>query len=455
MEEKLQLTDKLSAYIAGERAQQLPRGIVQRAKTHILDTFGAMVSGSLLKPGRVAIDFVRAQGGPQDATVVATSVKTGPILAALANAMTAHADETDDAHFPTVTHPGSVILPAALAIAEREHRSGQDLITAVVLGYDVMCRLNKALDREWMSQRGIHAGSICSVFGATAAAGRLLRLGEQQVRYALALAGTQASGINTWRQDPEHIDKAFCYSGAPARNGVTAALMAQAGFTATSTVFEGEENFFRAFSERPRPEELLKELGARYEISDTSIKKYPAGQPMQATLSGYFALVKEHGINGSKQIQRIVVRLPDTQARTINDRHMPDVNCQYLLAVAMLDGKIDFQNSHDFARMHDPQVLELKKRVEIKADPELTKNFPAVRSAIVEIFTSDGRHFEILVDRLPGAPYNPLSAEEVEEKFLSLSAPVLGEKRCQSVVQAVGGLEGLPNMADLAALLRT
>jgi 2-methylcitrate dehydratase PrpD len=455
MEDKLQLTHQLSAYIVGSRVQQLPQSILQRAKSHILDTFGAMVSGSELKPGRVAIDFVRAQGGPQEATVVATSLKTGPILAALANAMTAHADETDDAHFPTVTHPGSVILPTALAIAEREHCSGEDLITAVVLGYDVMCRLNKALDREWMSARGIHAGSICSVFGAAAAASRLLRLDEEKVRYALALAGTQASGINTWRQDPEHIDKALCYSGAPARNGVTAALMAKAGFTATSTVFEGEENFFRAFSERPRPEELIRDLGSRYEISDTSIKKYPAGQPMQATLTGYFSLVKEHGLNGLKQIQKVVVRLPDTQARTINDRHMPDVNCQYLLAVALVDGKVDFQNSHDFERMHDPQVLELKKRIELKADPDLTKNFPAVRSAIVEILTTDGRHFDILVDRLPGAPYNPLTPEEVEEKFLSLSAPVLGEKRSQAVAQTVRGLEGLADVANLAASLGT
>ncbi|HWP57940.1 MAG TPA: MmgE/PrpD family protein [Candidatus Acidoferrales bacterium] len=447
------LTEKLAAYIAGERPRQLPQSIVERAKTHILDTLGAMISGSTLKPGRVAIEFVRAQAGPPEATVVATGIKTGAILAALANAMTAHADETDDAHFPTVTHPGSVILPSALAIAEREHRSGHELITAVVLGYDVMCRLNKALGREWMSERGIHAGSISSVFGAAAAAGRLLGLNAEQVRYALALAGTQASGINTWRQDPEHIDKAFCYAGAPARNGVSAALMVRAGFTATPTVFDGEENLFRAFSERPRPEELLQELGARFEISDTSIKKYPAGQPMQATLSGYFSLVNEHGLDGLEQVQKIVVRLPDTQARTINDRHMPDVNCQYLLAVAMLDGKVDFQNAHDFARMRDPKVLELKKRVEIRADAELTGKFPAVRSAIVEIFTTDGRRFETLVERVPGAPYNPLPPAEVEEKFLSLSAPVLGESRAQAVAQSVRELEKIADVAALAASL--
>ncbi len=454
MDAKTHLTSQLSDYITGEKAGQLPANIVARAKTHILDTLGAMVSGSALKPGQVAIDFVRAQAGPEDATVVGTNLRTSAILAALANAMTAHADETDDAHFPTVTHPGSVILPAALAIAEKQHRSGKELIDAVVLGYDVMCRVNKALDRESVSNRGLHPGSLCGGFGAAATAARLLRISTQQVSYALAMAGTQACGINTWRQDPEHIDKALCYSGAPARNGVTAALMAQGGFSATSTVFEGEENVLQAFSDRPHPDEINKELGLRYEILDTSIKKYPGGQPMQATLEGYFRLIKEHGLKGQEQIQKIVVRLPDSQARTINDRHMPDVNCQYLLAVAMIDGKIDFQNSHDFERMHDPQVLELKKRVQIVADAELTKRHPAVRSAIVEITTSDGRHLDILIDRLPGAPYNPLSAEEVEEKFLSLSHAVLGKSRSQSVVQTMANLENLTDVVALAALVR-
>ena len=132
---------------------------------------------------------------------------------------------------------------------------------------------------------------------------------------------------------------------------------------------------------------------------------------------------------------------------------MPDVNCQYMLAVAMLDSKIDFQNSHDFERMHDPQVLELKKRVELVADPELTKIFPAVRSAIVEITMVDGGQFKILMDRMPGAPYNPLSAEELEEKFLSLSSPVLGEQRSQAIAKTALNLENLTDVATLTALL--
>src|SRR4029434_9632413 len=143
MAENLNLTDSLSRYIVSDQAAQLPRAIIERARIHILDTIGAMISGSTLRPGKVAIDFVRGQSGPRDATVVATDLRSSPIFAALANAMTAHADETDDAHFPTVTHPGSVILPVALAVAETRHRAGRDLIVAVVLGYDVMCRIHQ------------------------------------------------------------------------------------------------------------------------------------------------------------------------------------------------------------------------------------------------------------------------------------------------------------------------
>jgi 2-methylcitrate dehydratase PrpD len=397
MEEQSNITSIVSAYIAGKNAGQLPEPVVEKAKIHILDTIGAIISGSLLKPGRLMIEFVKTQGGPEEATVSASNFRSSVVMAALANGTMAHADETDDAHFPTVSHPGSVAVSAALPVAEREHRSGKDLITAVVLGYDVMCRTSKALDRQWMHDRGLHAGSMGGNFAAAAVAARLLSLHPEQIRFALALAGSQASGLSTWRQEKEHIDKALSRAGLPARNGVTAALWAQAGFTGTPTIFEGPYNFIDSFSENAKPTELTKDLGSRYEILDTSIKIYPAGQPIQATLHGYFTLVKEHGLE-ARNIREVIVRLPEEQTHTINDRLIPDANCQYQLAVAMLDGKIDFHNSHDVERMQAADVLEMKKRVKLVADTELTKQFPAVRAAIVELALADGRRFEMLVD---------------------------------------------------------
>jgi len=454
MEDKVDLTGTLSAYIAGAQAGKLPQPVVEKAKVHILDTIGAMLSGSLLKPGRLIVDFVKSQGGPRDATVVASDIRTSVIYAALANGTMAHADETDDAHFPTVTHPGSAVLAAALPVAEVKNRSGEDLITAMVLGYDVMCRTVRAVDRQWMHDRGIHTASMCANFGATAVACRLLGLNAEQVRYALAFAGTQAAGLHTWRLEQEHIDKALCRAGLPARNGVSAALWAQAGFTATPTIFEGEYNFIRSFSEKARPNELIQDLGVRYEILDTSIKIYPAGQPIQAALHGYFSLIKEHGLNG-RDIREAVVRLPEAQAQTVNDRLIPDTSCQHMVAIAMLDGKIDFQNSHDLERIHTPDVLETKKRVKLVADAELTNRFPAVRGAIVELTMSDGRRFQKLVDRLPGAPYNPLSAEEAADKFLSLSVPVLGSEKSHKLIEWMQALEKHSDISELCGILHT
>ena len=451
--QRMDFTGELSAYIAGAAFERLPAAVVERAKVHILDTLGAALSGSLLKPGQVILDFVRAQGGPPEASVAASGLRTSAVLAALANGTMAHADETDDTHFASATHPGAPAVAAGLAVGEQGHRSGSDFITAVVLGYDVTCRVSRALDREWMAERGLNSRAVSAVFGAAAAASRLLGLSTAQVRFALAFAATQASGLLTWRQEPEHVDKALTLAGLPARNGVTAALWAQAGFTAAPDVFDGEENLFRAFCQEPRPAELVAELGSRFEIMGASIKKYPVGQPVQAPLEGYFQLVAEHGLSGD-EIEEIVVRLAESGAHTVDDRLIPDVNCQYLLALAMLDGRVDFHSAHDAGRMAAPNVLAAKRRVRLEADPELTRGYPAVRNAIVEIATRDGRRFRRLIDRLPGSPHNPLSSAEVEAKFLSLTAPVLGAERGQAVVEQVRELEALPDVSRLGSLLR-
>ena len=453
MEDELDLTGTLSNYIAGAEPARLPQEVIDKAKIHILDTIGAMLSGSLLKPGRLIREFVRTQGGPAQASVVASDIRTSVIYAALANGTMAHADETDDAHFPTVTHPGSAVLGAALPVAEKENRSGKDLMTAVVLGYDVMCRAVRAVDRAWMHDRGLHTASMCANFGATAAACRLLGLNPEQIRYALAFAGTQAAGLHTWREELEHVDKALARAGLPARNGVTAALWARAGFTATPTIFEGSHNFIRSFSETAKPNELIRDLGVRHEILDTSLKIYPAGQPIQATLHGYFTLVREHNLNG-RDVRDVLVRLPGWQAETVNDRLIPDTSCQHMLALAMLDRKVDFQNAHDTDRMNDSVVLERKQRVTLVSDPELTKKLPAVRAAIVELTMVDGGHFQTYVDRLPGAPYNPLTGAEAESKFRSLSVPVLGPGKAQTILEFARRLENANDVSELCAILQ-
>src|SRR5690349_6213324 len=236
---------KLSEYIAAVPRKALPAPVVERAKYHVLDTLAAMVSGAPLLPGRRAIEYVTALGGTPEAGIVGSRVITSAANAALANGMLAHADETDDAYYLALVHPGCSIVPAALAMAERNLRSGAALLRAVVLGYDVCARISKTLGIERFRSAGHSTHSYGGTFGA-AAAGALAGINAEQARYLLSYAAQQASGLSCWARDVEHVEKAFDFGGMPARNGVTAATMVASGFTGVEDVFAGDRGFFHA-----------------------------------------------------------------------------------------------------------------------------------------------------------------------------------------------------------------
>ena len=237
--------ERLSTYISTALERPLPPEVAETTKHNVLDTLAAMVSGSRLKPGELATRFVRSQGGAPEALVVGSDVVTTAVNAAMANAMLAHADETDDSHAPSLTHPGCAIVPAALAVAERENASGEALLRAVALGYDVGCRIGRMMGPRTERVRGHATHSIGPMFGAAAAG--LTRLDPQGVRYCLAYVAQQASGITSWARDSEHVEKAFVFGGMGARNGVTAALFVQAGLTGEEDVFRGGSNFLEVF----------------------------------------------------------------------------------------------------------------------------------------------------------------------------------------------------------------
>jgi len=233
------LMQELSAYIAGAIAKPLPQEVAERAKLHLVDIFGAMISGSRLLPGKRAAAYVRAQGGKPEAGVIASRIVTSAPNAALANGMFGHADETDDTHPPSLTHPGRSVVPAALAIGERNRLPGEAVLRAVVLGYDVCARLTLALKPIPFQRSGHYTGAFGGAFGAAAAAGALLRLDTRKARYLLSYTAQQAAGVSTVFRDPEHIEKAFAGGGMPAHNGTAAALMVAHGFTGVEDVFSG------------------------------------------------------------------------------------------------------------------------------------------------------------------------------------------------------------------------
>jgi len=445
------ITGTLARYMVEARSRALPPQVAKEGKHRILDSLAAIVSGSHMKPGEMAIKFARTQGGTAEASVLTTDIQTTAINAALVNGMFGHADETDDFEPTTKAHPGCSVVPAALAMAEREGRSGTELLNGVALGYDLCCRLLFALGPDLV--RGSHrsAEGTSSTFGAVGAAASLARLDEKGMRHALSYAAQQVSGVWSWVRDAEHVEKAFDFSGMGARNGVTAAIMAQMGFSGVWDVLDGEHNVLIALSTAPKPEEMIAGLGSRFFVTETAIKPYSVGYPIQSPLDAFLRLHREHKLTPDN-VERIVVKVPEDGARIVNDRSMPDVNCQHIIALALVEGAVSFHDSHSYERMKDPKVLAAKARVELIADKSLMDP-EAPRSGRVEVKLKDGRTVSHFTRHAPGTKENPLTTEEVSAKARSLMAPVLGAKPTEEIIRRVNALEAVQDVRELRPFL--
>jgi 2-methylcitrate dehydratase PrpD len=440
-------TQTLSAYVAAGLRSPLGEEVAARTKQHILDSFAAMISGSGLKPGRIIRRYVESENGAPIAQVIGSSLLTSATLAAFANGTSAHADETDDSHAASGTHPGCAVIPAALAMAERMKSDGKAFQQAVVVGYDVGCRVGRALNPVALSQTGHSSRSLGNTFGACAAAAVLARLDAQQTVWAFAYAAQQASGIGSYIRAKEHIEKAVVLGGAPARNGVTAALLAQAGASGTADPFNGERNFLSAYSPDPRPEELVRGLGEHFEIIQTSIKKYCVGSPIQAPLEALFDIIAAHELRAD-DVERIIVRLPEHRAATVNDREMPDVNLQYILALALVHGKVSFALAHAEQPAGDASIAALKSRIELVADPELRESV-SPRQVRLEVITRGGQRLAKHLLTYRGTPENPMSHEDVEDKARDLAAPVIGIRSTEALIGCIRDLDRIGDIREL------
>jgi len=444
------LMAELSAYIAQAPRKALPATVAEKTKHHVLDTLAAMVSGSRLLPGRRAISYVKSLGGAKEACVVGSRIVTNAVNAALANGMCAHADETDDSHAASLTHPGCGVVPAALAMAERERRGGGDLLRAVALGYDVGCRLTLSLDPYRFREAGHSTHSFGPTFGAAAAAAALAGLKAPQVRHVLSYAAQQASGISCWMRDPEHVEKAFDFGGMPARNGVTAAAMAAHGLSGVEDVFSGERSFFVAYPGDPQT--LVRGLGETFEILNASIKRWSVGSPIQAPLDSLVELMKENRFVVG-DVKSVVVRVAHQGANTVDNRDMPDICMQHMCAVMLLDGTVSFKSSHDEKRMRDRRIVAVREKVQLLGDDAMSAAMPS-RQGIVELELADGRRLRHHTHAVRGTPDNPMTRTEVDAKSYDLLAPAIGRGRARKLCDAVWNLDKIDDVRSLRPLLR-
>jgi 2-methylcitrate dehydratase PrpD len=443
----------LSTYMAEASGRALPAPVIERAKQAILDTFGAMISGSELAPGKIALKFAAAYRGDARCTIPASTLLCGPVEAALVNGMLAHSDETDDTHPPSLSHPGSAVVPSALAAGEIFGGSGERFLRAVALGYDIGPRVTATLGRidyQVTTHRSTHA--IAGTFGAAAAAGCMAGLNAQQMRWLLSYTAQQASGLASWQRDTQHIEKSFDFAGMPARNGITSALLVQAGGNGLDDVLSGADNFLDAFKPLNPPDMLIEALGTRYELMRTDVKKWTVGSPIQAPLDALNNLQKKNGF-AAGDVRAVTVRVGTHEASVVDNREIPDISLQHMLAVMLLDKTASFKAAHDVARMKDPAVLRERAKVRLIGDDALEKLLPK-RVAVVEVTLTDGKVLSERVETVRGTVGNPMPRSEIVEKCRDLIVPVLGAEKFAKLSDAVFALEGVTSIRALRPLLQ-
>jgi 2-methylcitrate dehydratase PrpD len=443
----------LSDYMAAAASRALPDEATEHAKHHVLDTLAAMISGSELLPGQAAQRYIRAHGGKGVATIAGTMLTAAPVDAALANGVMAHADETDDSHNASRSHPGCAIVPAALAAGEELGIDGARFVRAVTLGYDVGTRVVMAMGgAEFSYENSLATHSIAGTFGAAAAAACAAGLNARQMRWALDYTAQQSSGIVAWRRDTDHIEKAFVFGGMTARNGVTAALVVQSGWNGVEDIFSGADNFFQACAPKAKPERLIEKLGERYEIVQTDIKKWTVGSPIQAPLDAIEAIRGKRPF-ATDQVRRVTVRLAPSVAAVVDNRDIPDICLQHMVAVMLADKTVSFNAAHDKARMQDAAILRERTKVDLVRDAELAQFLP-VRVTVVDIDLADGTRLSERVSAVRGTPRNPMSRAEVMEKARDLIAPILGREKSGGLIDTVYAIEAVSDMRSLRPLLQ-
>jgi 2-methylcitrate dehydratase PrpD len=300
------------------------------------------------------------------------------------------------------------------------------------------------------THRSTHA--ISGTFGSAAAAACAAGLNAQQMRWVLSYTAQQAGGLASWQRDTDHIEKSFDFGGMAARNGVTSALLVQAGGTGVDDILAGADNFLDAFVPKNNAAMLIEKLGERYEVMRTNFKKWTVGAPIQAPLDAMENLLSKNHFEAD-QVKQVTVRVAADEATIVDNREIPDICLQHLVAVMVADKTVTFKSAHDLARMKDPAVLKQRAKVKLVHDEELERLMPK-RVAVVEVALADGKVLSERVEAVRGTADNPMTRAEVVAKARELIAPVLGAPTTGKLIERILDLEHVANVRDLRPLLQ-
>jgi 2-methylcitrate dehydratase PrpD len=434
-------TRELASFVAATRFADLPAGLVEQARVFILDNLAVGLIGSVQPWSEMIAAALHELGGAEQASVFNRAWRTDISRATLVNGLMLGAFEAE--HVGHAAHPSASVFPAVLALAESLGADGRSFLLAMLLGYEVVCRVGAAQTRATEDERGFHNPGVNGVFGSAAAVGKLLGLNDDQLASALGVAGSHAGGLIEFVFDPGAMTKRL-HPGRAAQLGLESALFARAGFRGPVSVLEGRHGYLQAYSPSPRPERLVEDLGHRWLASDVTPKAYPCHSTHQAVVHAIQELRQSRPFD-TGSIQRVVVRVEPRAADTRFQEREPRtlLGAQYSLpfACAMaLTRDISNPYAYDESALSDAAVLQLASRVEVEATS-------APQEVILQL--NGQRHVLPAMD-YPGSVAQPLDFAAAVDKLRRYAAPLLGDERVTQIADLVRDIECLGDVRPLA-----
>ena len=440
-------TGDLARYVVDSTPERIPDALIHEGKRCLINFLAVAIYASRDPSLDILLDVFDAEGGSPLASVVGTGVRTTLQNAALANGYLGHLEDYDDTHFPTVIHPSSPVLPAALALGEHLHASGRDVLAASVLGMEACCRIGMAV-HPYHYDEGWHITGTTGVFGSIIAAGKLSSLDIDQVTHGLGIAGTQAAGV---REVFGSMTKPF-HPGRSAQSGVLASLLAQRGFTSTTEILEGRRGFAAVMSEDSHLERVNDGLGESWELMMNGLKPYACGVVNHPLIDAMVALKNETGID-PEGVQSVTARVHPLVLELV-DRPNPRLGLegkfsyQHSMAVGLVDGAA-FPAQYSDARVADSVIAGLRDKIHATIDESMAED-----AAEVTITLRNGQEHTQRIEHATGAPENPMTDAQLNEKFKALVGDVFPNDQVEGMLSALWNLDQASDVAETIALTR-
>ncbi len=437
------ISEELAAFVKSTRIAHLRPEVLTMVSQSLLDWAGSAIRGSVEPPARMLTGLAREEGGRARATALPDGWKTSVTWAARINAAASHTMEMDDLHPASVLHPAAAVIPAALAMGEALDSSGVELIEAIVVGYEIAIRAGEAAGRTHYDYW--HTTATCGTFGAAVAAAKLLKLEPEQIIHALGSAGTQAAGLWVFLEDGAMSKQ--LHPAHAAADGVVAAELAKRGFTAARRIFEGPKGFLDAMSAEPQPELLTRGLGSEFRMTGNSFKKHAACRHTHSAIDAVLE-VRGDGV-GPEEIERVTVALYPAACDLLDGvepttAYSAKFSLPFTVATALSRGHAGLT---DFEDVNANDIRALMPNIEVVKDESLGENYPGKWPARVTLRGRDGTERSALVEYPRGDSRNPLSQDELELKFRTLTTDLLSLEQQDHIVKASSIIEDCPARA--------